>query len=414
MPTTTPTAPGGLLDITLPQPLWRDALDAFSGMRGGRGSMPILDCILLQCHPGDVAPSLLRNDLERQIRVHLPDGTASDGAAGEIAIDAKKFDALIKAYPPHAEVRLRDGGHGRLTLTASIDGRAAGRFSLGTLPGASYPLLSAPGRAGGLVEEPDDSDGRPLTTLRLPGSRLAAALAQTAFAMANNDVRYYLNGLLLEWSGTTLHCAATDGHRLAAISLAATIDGADGQAILPGATVATLQRLATTAGADDVTLDLAHGRCACAVGGIEMISKLIDGKYPDWRRVIPAGHFAIDWQINREDLARALARARILSHEKFHGVALEVTADDPATLRVSATNAEQDQAEETLPLPAPSPPIRAGFNIDYILGVLAACPGDTIAWSLKDGVSGSKLTPAAPAPDDGADNPEWVLMPMNM
>jgi DNA polymerase-3 subunit beta len=150
------------------------------------------------------------------------------------------------------------------------------------------------------------------------------------------------------------------------------------------------------------------------VGGIEMVSKLIDGKYPDWRRVIPAGHFAIEWQLNREDLARALARARILSHEKFHGVALEVTADDPATLRVSATNAEQDQAEESVPLPAPSSPIRAGFNIDYVLGVLAACPGETIAWSLKDGSSGSKLTPATPAPDDGADNPEWVLMPMNM
>jgi DNA polymerase-3 subunit beta len=249
--------------------------------------------------------------------------------------------------------------------------------------------------------------------LTLPGQRLAAALARVAFAMAKQDVRYYLNGVHLEWTGASLLLVATDGHRLADSGIQATVRGGYGQAILPAETVAMLARLGQEAGDADLVLTLSPRLLRVEQGGVELISKLIDGKYPDWRRVVPAGPAASTWTLPVEDLKRALLRVSVLCHEKFRGVKFHVPEHDRTALVLSAVNEDKEDAEETLPLATPSQqPLTIGFNLDYVLSVLGACPTETITWELTSGSASAKLVPGTSIADETQDDPEWVVMPM--
>jgi DNA polymerase-3 subunit beta len=297
----------------------------------------------------------------------------------------------------------------RLTLAVSLGGRVLSRFTLGTLPGEEYPLMD-------LEPEPDPEQAAripPPVHLTLPGARLAATLYATSFAAARQDVRYYLNGLLFEWHDATLILVATDGHRLANVGLRADIAGEPGQAILPTETVAILAKIGAALGPAPVTLTLHRNRLAVAWPGGDLVSKLIDGKYPDWRRVVPTDRAAAAvWRLPVADLAAALGRVKILAHTDFHGVALEVRAEEPTTLYLTASNTERDEAEESLPLTAVSAPGRWGFRIDYLMDALSHCPTPEMEIRLGDGSTSARLAPGTPGSDTEQDDPEWVVMPM--
>ena len=392
------------MDIIASQAAWKQALDTLSPIRGGASALPILNCVLIQARESGL--TLTRTDRERQLRTLLQVDEVTD--PGEVAVDARKLAAIIAALPAGSSVRARQTAE-RLTLAVSLGGRVVSRFTLGTLPGEDYPLMD-------LEPEPDPEQAAripPPVHLTLPGSRLAATLYATSFAAAKQDVRYYLNGLLFEWRDASLILVATDGHRLANIGLKADIDGNPGQAIVPAETVPILAKIGAAMGPAPVTLTLHRNRLAVAWHGGDLVSKLIDGKYPDWRRVVPPDRqSAAEWRLPVADLAAALGRVKILSHADFHGVALEVRADEPQTLYLSATNTERDEAEETVPLAELSAPGRWGFRIDYLLDALSHCPTPEIEIRLHDGITSTRLAPGTPSGDDDQENPEWVVMPM--
>lgn len=410
------------MDILASQSAWKQALDILSPIRSysGSASLPILNCVLIQAL--DSGLTLTRTDRERQLRAPLHAERVT--GQGEAAVDARKLSSIIAALPVAALVRARLGDHGRLSLTASVGDRTLSRFTLGALPGTDFPLMDADGgssagrtAASGATPdadpEPDAPGGEAPERLTLPGKRLAAALHATSFAMAKADVRYYLNGLLLQWGGSTLLVVATDGHRLADVGLGLSATAGNGAAILPRDTVDILARLASEAGDADLTLEVRPNRLACTWSGTELISKLVEGKYPEWRRVVPRhDNPAARWLLPIADLAAALGRVKILSHEQFHGVALEVREGEPRALYLSAANTQQDEAEESLALPADTDPGRWGFNCDYLQDVIGHCPGTSIDIRLGDGSTSALITPGMASDDPGMDAPEWVVMPM--
>lgn len=410
------TLNNGPLVISGSQPAWAAALEHFAGMRGGNSSLPILNCVLLSYLPEDETPSLTRSDRERQLRIRLQAGQFTCGGRGEIAIDTGKLTSLIKALPQAAEVRLCEG-QSRVSLTATLQGQRISQFQLGFLPGGDFPLMSAPipkdEAARGAGHDAAEI-AKTHTILAIPGDRLAACMARVSYAMAKQDVRYYLNGMLLEWKAGSLLLVATDGHQLAAIGTQVGVDGGDGQVILPADTVAALGRLGQEAGEEELRIDIAPNLVHVAMEGRELISKLIDGRYPDWRRVVPPqSPNQVTWLFRCEDLAKALARVRILASEKLHGARFTATAEDPERLVVRASNTEQEEADEVLALGAPAhAPVTIGFNIDYLLGVLGACPTDTIAMQVTDGSAAARLTPGTSTATPTTDDPEWVVMPM--
>jgi len=400
------------LELTAAQPVWAAALEPFAGMSGGNSALPILNAVLVQYLPEDEAPSLTRSDRERQLRLRLPLDRFTATGRGELAIDARKLTQIIKALPAGAEVRLREG-KGRVSLTATLGGRRLSQFQLGYHPGADFPLMSAPRPRGAAAGAEGDDTEVAHTLIALPGARLATALAQVAFAMAEQDVRYYLNGVLLEWRASSLFLVATDGHKLGAIACQAEIEGKEGQAIIPRETVKVLQRLAQDAGAEDIRLEIAHRLVYVERPGSQLISKQIDGRYPEWRRVVPSAKPKTQWTLGVEDLSKAIARVKILSNEKYHGGKFETTASDPDRLVVRTVNEAQDEAEDVVPLQEPSAmAVTIGFNLDYVAAVLGACQTETITFNLTDGTAGAKLTPGTVSADEHMDDPEWVLMPM--
>ena len=432
------------MDIIASQFAWKQALDILSPIRssGGSATLPILNCVLIQAL--ETGLTLTRTDRERQLRAPLLADQVT--GQGEIAVDARKLASLIAALPGGAQVRARLSETGRLTLAASLGGRTVSRFTLGTLPGCDFPLMDLAldrerepggasaraadpgpaavtgavtaggqggGQAGGQAGGPAGVTTGLTARLTLPGHRLRAVLDATSFAMAKQDVRYYLNGLLFEWHGETLLVVGTDGHRLADVGLRVAIAGDPGQAIVPADSVAILARIGAETGDREVTLEVNRNRLAVAWSGCELISKLIEGRYPEWRRVVPKyPQPAARWYLNVADFAAALHRVKILSHEQFHGVALEVREDEPRVLYLSSSNTQRDEAEEAIPLEGPSATGRWGFQIDYLLDVLGHCPVETVDICLGDAAQSALLTPATAGTDDDLDDPEWVIMPM--
>ena len=229
-------------------------------------------------------------------------------------------------------------------------------------------------------------------------------MARTAFAMAPQDVRFYLNGLLLALRDQVLRCVATAGHRLAMAEtqLAAEVT-ARRQIIIPRKGVLELQGLFETG---DGTVDLEFGRNHLRLrrGGVTFTSKLIDGRFPDYEAVIPIGADK-DVRVNREELRAALQRAAILSNEKYRGVKLEV---NPNKLRIVAHNPEQEEAVEELEARTGVAELSVGFNVNYLMDALAALTGDEILLSLRDAQSSCLLRKV------DSDDTRHVIMPLRL
>ncbi len=353
-----------------------EALQAVIGVVERRQTMPILANLLLVVKGGRL--TVTATDLE----VELVAAAAVEGAEdGEITVPGRKLADICRALPDKAKIAVSVSDE-RATVTS-----ARSRFSLATLPAGEFPTVDDIG-----VE----------TELTLEQEAARRLFEKTHFSMAQQDVRYYLNGLLLEVDGKTLRGVATDGHRLGLCEVALEKGQGAQQVIVPRKGVLELQRL--IGGGGSLTLGIGANHIRAELGDIRFTSKLIDGRFPEYSRVIPAAEGPAI-HADREVLRHALQRAAILSNEKYRGIRLEVGTE---RLVIQAHNPEQEEAEEEVEVTYTGDPLEIGFNVNYLLDALAAVDSEEVEIWLKD--SNSSCLIAAP----GDQSCEYVVMPMRL
>ena len=322
-----------------------------------RQTLPVLANVLVKVAATRL--SLTATDLEVEMVASADVEKAGDG---EITIPARKLFDIVRALPDGSRIDLKLNGD-RVGLGA---GRS--RFTLTTLPASEFPTIDNLE----LVEK-----------VALPEDALRDLMERTAFAMANQDVRYYLNGMLLDLQEHTLRCVATDGHRLAMkeTALQSTVTTRR-QIIIPRKGVNELVGL-LEAGDGQVELEFGRNHLRVRRGDVVFTTKLIDGRFPDYEAVIPLGADK-SATLDREVLRGALQRAAILSNEKYRGVRLELS---PGKLRIVAHNPEQEEAVEEVEAETQVSELAVGFNVGYLLDALGALRGEKARLSLRDAQS---------------------------
>lgn len=343
-----------------------------------RQTLPVLANFLVQVQNGQL--SLTGTDLEVEM---VARSLVEDAEDGETTIPARKLFEIVRALPDGSKVTLSLSGE-KVTLQA---GRS--RFTLATLPANDFPS----------VDEVETTD-----RVNVPEAALKELIERTAFAMAQQDVRYYLNGLLLDLRGQTLRCVATDGHRLALCET--TLEGeatAKRQIIVPRKGVTELQRL-LEGGDRMVELEIGRSHVRVKRDDVTFTSKLIDGRFPDYEAVIPIGADR-EVKVDREMLRAALQRAAILSNEKYRGVRIEVS---PGQLKISAHNPEQEEAQEEVEAETKVADLAIGFNVNYLLDALSALREETVVILLRDANSSALVREAS------SEKSRHVVMPLRL
>ncbi len=342
-----------------------------------RQTMPILANVLLSARESRLG--VTGTDLEVEL---VASHEVDVQQPGDITVPGRKLLDIFRALPEKASVNLTTEGD-RVTLRT---GRS--RFTLSSLPAAEFPV----------VEEINAQQH-----LAVARSALRHLIDKTHFSMAQQDVRYYLNGMLLETEGNLLRAVATDGHRLALCemeleALAATSQ----QVIIPRKGVLELQRLLAGEGTLDVAIGTNHIRVN--IGDIRVTSKLIDGRFPDYARVLPANPSKIV-EADRELLRQSFQRTAILSNEKYRGIRLNLK---PGALTIQAHNPEQEEAEDQVEVRYEGEELEVGFNVTYLLEALAALEGDKVEIGLTDPNSSCLVR------EPGAARAKYVVMPMRL
>jgi len=359
----------------------RDALlkplQVVSGIVERRQTLPILANILLRKEGEHV--SFTATDLEIQIQTNAEIGAGKD--AGATTVAARKLVDILRALP-EADVALSLAGK-KLTIQSGKS-----RFNLQTLAAEDYPTIA---------------QGEFSADFSLPAATLKYLLSMVHFSMAAQDIRYYLNGMLLVVDGTTVRAVATDGHRLAMCEVGK--DGATGkiEAIIPRKTILELSRLLPDS-EDLVRVQMAANQVKFAFGAIELISKLVEGKFPDYQRVIPSNNTK-SFAIGREELMHALTRAAILTTDKFKGVRMVLAS---GALKITSTNADQEEALEELEIDYSGEGLDIGFNVTYLLDVLANLKSEQVKFSLGDALGSALITMI------DSEKFKYVVMPMRI
>ncbi|TWT18288.1 DNA polymerase III subunit beta [Luteimonas wenzhouensis] len=343
-----------------------------------RQTLPVLANLLTQVSGGEL--SLTGTDLEVEM---VARSSVDDSQDGETTIPARKLFDIVRALPDGSKVTVSQSGD-KITVQA---GRS--RFTLSSLPANDFPS----------VDEVEATE-----RVAVPEAALKELIERTAFAMAQQDVRYYLNGLLFDLAETRLRCVATDGHRLALCETALeSAVQAKRQIIVPRKGVQELQRLLE---GGERTLELEMGRSHVRVkrDDVTFTSKLIDGRFPDYEAVIPIGADR-EVKIDREALRAALQRAAILSNEKYRGVRLEVS---PGLVRINAHNPEQEEAQEEVEAETRVDGLAVGFNVNYLLDALGALRDEFVVLQLRDANSSALVREA------GSERCRHVVMPLRL
>ena len=356
------------------------ALQSVAGIVERRHTLPILANVLMRKN-GD-AVEFTTSDLEIQVRTHAELG----GDAGPFAttVGARKLIDILRALPADQVVTL-SAAQNKLSLTAGKS-----RFTLQTLPSDDFPLVN------------ESADFGP--SFAVPQKTLRDLVNQVHFAMAVHDIRYYLNGILFIAEGRTLTLVATDGHRLALAQSTLDVDVPSKQeVILPRKTVLELQRLLKD---EDTPIEMrfAGNQARFAFSGMEFVSKLVEGKFPDFNRVIPKNHKNII-VLGRVPLLGCLQRAAILTSEKFKGVRVNV---EPGTLRIASSNAEQEEAKEELEIDYNGDAIEIGFNVTYLIDALSNIDQEMVKLELQDSNASVLIT----VPERSGF--KYVVMPMRI
>ncbi len=356
-------------------------LTLVTGVVERRQTLPVLSNILIVVDGDQLA--LTGTDLEVELvgRVTLE----QSGESGEITVPARKLMDICKTLPDEASIDVQLDGD-RVVIKS---GRS--RFTLSTLPATDFPN----------VEE-----GPQQLEFMISQARLQRLIERTAIAMAQQDVRYYLNGMLFEIQKGRITTVATDGHRLAMSDAQADI-AADGvkQVIVPRKGMLELSRLLAGDESEDIKVVLSPNHIRAITDGVSFTSKLVDGKFPDYQQVIPKqGDKVVT--ADREQLKQVLSRAAILSNEKYRGVRLLLQDN---LLQVFANNPEQEQAEESLPVEYQGESLEIGFNVGYLLDVLGVTSTPEVRIKLAD-TNSSALIEEAVADSDCL----YVVMPMRL
>lgn len=361
----------------------RDALvkplNLVAGVVERRQTLPILANVLLVLEEDRL--SLTGTDLEVELvgRVQLP----SAGESGEITVPARKLVDICKSLPEGSDINFTAQDN-KVTVKS---GRS--RFTLSTLPAREFPNV-------------EDSMGTHQFTIKQ--GQLKRLIDRTGFAMAQQDVRYYLNGMLWEIRDKQMRVVATDGHRLAMCTLPGKIDASDDtQVILPRKGVLELARLLLEDEAD-IAIVIGSNHIRATTNDFTFTSKLVDGKFPDYQRVLPRSPDKIVLG-SRLELRQAFTRTAILSNEKYRGVRLKLTK---GTLDIVANNPEQEEAEEAVAVNYDGDSLEVGFNVSYLLDVLGVLSGEQIKLSLSDPNSSALLE------ESDADDSLYVVMPMRL
>ena len=352
-------------------------LQAVIGVVERRQTMPVLANVLLGVRGGQLA--ITATDLEVEL-VASTEVAVQD--SGDITVPGRKFLDILRALPEKSQVSLSIEGE-KVVIKA---GRS--RFSLATLPATDFPIIE---------------DINAQQTVKIARKELLRLLAKTHFSMAQQDVRYYLNGMLLEMDGSNLRAVATDGHRLALCETAASakVKGTQ-QVIVPRKGVLELQRVLTEEGDAEIAIGTNHVRAQ--IGDIRFTSKLIDGRFPEYSRVIPAAPAAAI-RADRDVLRQALQRTAILSNEKYRGIRVTVKKN---LITVQAHNPEQEEAEEEIEVTYEGADLEVGFNVNYLLDALAAIDGQDVELGLTDSNSSCLIR----SPGNGS--ARYVVMPMRL
>ena len=354
-------------------------LSAVSGIIERRHTLPILSNVLMERAAG--ALSFLATDIEIQITSRSVVESSGDDLS--VTVGARKLVDILRALPDSSEVTLQQQDK-RLLVKAGKS-----RFVLQTLLAEDFPRLAKP--AGDVAR------------FSLQQKELRRLLGLVQYSMAQQDIRYYLNGLLMVVEDKMLKLIATDGHRLAYASMVLEAKVPRQEVIVPRKTVLELVKLLSDSDAE-VRIELSATQAAFAFGAVELVSKLVDGKFPDYTRVIPVGH-KNQLLIGREALRQALMRAAILSNEKFRGVRWVLT---DGNLKIVSSNTEQEEAEETIEVAYKGDALDIGFNVNYLLDVLNNVAGSDVECRFGDAASSALLSFPSEAEF------KYVVMPMRI
>jgi DNA polymerase-3 subunit beta len=342
-----------------------------------RNTMPALANILIKADANQVQFTATDLEIELQSTIEHP-----VEQAGETTLPARKLMDICKALPEGAQIEIS------VDDSKAVVKSGRSRFSLVSLPASDFPVL----------EEITSSKQFSLSQNLLKG-----LIDKTAFAMAHQDVRYYLNGLMLEVSANTVRSVATDGHRLALSETTADIDTESAQqVIVPRKGVHELSRLLDEEGDANVQISANHIRVS--MDGLRFTSKLIDGRFPDYDRVLPKGGDK-ELIIDRDTLRQALGRASILSNEKYRGIRLLI---EPGKMSIQAHNPEQEEAEDEIEINYQGDTLEIGFNVNYLIDVLNTLKQDTVLITLKDSNSSALIQ------NDQSGLDKYVVMPMRL
>jgi DNA polymerase-3 subunit beta len=353
-------------------------LQSVCGIVEKRHTLPILSNVLLEKNAEQL--TLLATDIEIQITTRA-EAVGKESTA--LTVAARKLQDILRSLPESSEVTLTLDDK-RLQVKASKS-----RFNLQTLPAEDFPRMSM-------------ADGQ-TTRIAMTQKQFRHLLALVQYSMAQQDIRYYLNGLLLVVNGSEMRVVATDGHRLAYASEALTEGQQNCEVIVPRKTVLELSRQLAD-NDEPLEIILTPTQAQFRFGDIELVTKLIDGKFPDYERVIPQQHTKL-LTLKRDQLLQSLQRAAILTNEKFRGVRMVL---DDGSLKIISTNAEQEEAQEEIEVDYHGESLDVGFNVTYLLDVLNNIAAETIQCHLADASSSALFT----LPDN--ERFKYVVMPMRI
>ncbi|WP_375752050.1 DNA polymerase III subunit beta [Vibrio sp. HN007] len=353
-------------------------LQQVSGALGGRPTLPILGNLLLKVEEGTL--SLTATDLEVELVARI--ALEGDFETGSITVPSRKFLDICRGLPDESVITVALEGE-RVIVRS---GRS--RFTLVTLPAADFPNIE---------------DWQSEVEITLSQAELRSIIEKTQFSMANQDVRYYLNGMLFEIEDSTLRAVATDGHRMAVAQTALEAAFEKQQVIVPRKGIQELVKL-LDAPENPVTLQIGQSNVRADVNNFTYTSKLVDGRFPDYRRVMPQSSNKT-LEAGCDELKQAFSRAAILSNEKFRGVRVNL---DGSEMRITANNPEQEEAEEILDVSFQGEAIEIGFNVSYVLDVLNTLKCDQVRLSMSDANASALVENAE---DDSA---LYVVMPIRL
>jgi DNA polymerase-3 subunit beta len=349
-----------------------------TGIVERRHTLPILSNLLLEAKNNNI--QLTATDLEMQISLNVASELQEEFST---TISAKKFLDICRSLPEAIDIDMVSKDS-RMTVKAGKS-----RFNLQTLPAADYPIMTKV--AGESIK------------IQISQIELKRLLKQVEFAMAQQDISYYLNGLLLEVNENKLNLVGTDGHRLSFTSATLAESYEKSEVIVPRKTVIELIKLLEDSD-EEVTIEIAAGQVNFAFGEISLISKVIDGKFPDYHRVIPTAH-GNTFSANRVEILTAMQRASILSNEKYRGIRMVLSENN---LKLISTNTEQEEAEEELEISYNQEALDIGFNVTYLIDVLNNTQQENINFSFADANSSCLIT----VPEDS--DYKYVVMPMRI